>query len=327
MDTLVKHVTLKSGELAELRRVEMPDAPRRDALVRFYMHKGEPWVWQISCALGGCAKGLEALFFVAEIQGSLVGALAIEKAAWAGILSHVFVDPQHRRKGIASHLLEIAIEEFRCRAGRLLTLSTGYDSPAYHIYSQFGFASIVERSGIMMISNVENDHETYDPARPVKVTQATWRHWPLAAALFARVDGRCVRNVAYGVFGPGGLEGPFLYALKASMEGKGQMVVLESDSAPEAVVGLATLLPDSRWPHSVWLLDLFTHRDFENRAKDLIDGLDLSSRKIQCHVDADAAPLVGALRSSNFRVEGTMKAQVIHQDRPLDVLVMGRVVA
>jgi len=322
MDELLARVSVRSGEKLEFRRVTSPDQPRRDELVRLYTHKGDPWVWQITQALDGQTPGLEAIFYTAMLEGRIIGGIAIEKTAWAGLLSHVFVVPEHRRKGIASLLIEKMLADFRGHGGRFLTLGTGFGSPAYHIYRSFGFVSMIEGSGQMVLSDLDDFDAVYDADRPVSVAPIAWRHWPLASALFTIKEGRFVRSVYHRAYGPTELEGPFLFSLRPALESKAQAAVLETEFP--AVAGMATLHPDPRWSEQVRLLDLFLHPRFERQAGKLLAALDLAGGKVQCHIDATADTLAAALAEHGFRQEALLRAQLMSHGKPIDVLLMSR---
>jgi ribosomal protein S18 acetylase RimI-like enzyme len=86
--------------------------------------------------------------FVAESEGRVVGfalgsLIDKRKSAWSyGYLTWLAVDPNHKRSGVASHLME-AITEAYLRAGaRMMIVDTDAENtPAIHFFRRHGFGN------------------------------------------------------------------------------------------------------------------------------------------------------------------------------------------
>ncbi len=140
--------------------------------------------------------------------------------------------------------------------------------------------------------------------------------------LFAVQDGSYLRNLSHGIFGPTNYEGSFLQDLKGRLKETWQANLLESEGG--AIVGYATLIPDSRWRNQVWLLNLFLHPHFEFHVTSLLEAMDWPKEKVQCYVEADLAWKIDALSRLGFHKEATFSRQIRKEAEDMDVVVMKR---
>jgi len=53
----------------------------------------------------------------------------------------------------------------------------------------------------------------------------------------------------------------------------------------------------------VWLLDVFTHANFEDRMVELIQALEMPQGRLVAHTDAQMTPKVAALEAEGFARE------------------------
>lgn len=69
--------------------------------------------------------GPREVFWVAEVQGQLVGTCAVkDEGAEGALLRRLFVHPQHRARGIGARLVDAAIAHCRRQGFRDLTIRT-----------------------------------------------------------------------------------------------------------------------------------------------------------------------------------------------------------
>jgi len=306
----VKDVKLKTGEDLEVGILRAPDNEFAAHILKFIGHKPPYWLEHVDLALQGKTGDLENVFYLGRIGGSLAGIMMTAEYRGVGVFGHVFTTPEHRRKGICSVILDACMADFRRRGGRALLLGTGYDSPAYHIYSSFGFRSVVPRSGFM-INRVEKDfEERYYRRCGVWVCDLAWRDWPRLHALSAVTTGAYVRSVSRGIFKGSSWEAPFLL-LKHDLANDPSRVARVLESEEGAVVGLATLEPDPRSAGHVRLLDLFIHPNFADRAGVLLSALTLPAGKTQCWVETDQTHTILALQAAGFHEEARLARQVV----------------
>jgi len=319
-------VQLKSAETMEIGLVRAPDAEHADELESFLEHKGEPWLFHVRESLQDRAGKLETRFYVGKLGGKIISNVMTVEWMGVGILGHVFTAPEHRRKGACKAVMQVLMEDFRSRGGRLLYLGTGYDSPAYWIYHSFGFRSVVEGSGSMRYA-VDEDFEPglFAPS-PTRTVQAEWHHWPLVNALTMQKEGDLLRLFAFGgLSGFTSVEGSFL-RLKSEMQkdDRCRMEVLEAENG--AACGVALTRPDPAWRGGVCTFDLFVHPNFHGDAARLAGSFHFPEGKMLAYADELSRAKIEALEQAGFEREGTLKNQLMKDGKPLDVFVYGKIV-
>jgi len=174
------NVALKSGQTMRIVRVDAPDPDWKRPVLDFLQHKGEPWVEANRLVLEQQLEGIQTYFYLAmsdeEIVGNIMTIEAVE--AGVGILGHVFTAPEHRRKGICWAIMEALTGDFVGRGGRGMTLSTGHDGPAYHIYRHFGFRG-VGQTGKMIWEAESGFLGNYFAPGMTEVREVHWPDWCL----------------------------------------------------------------------------------------------------------------------------------------------------
>lgn len=79
-------------------------------------------------------------FFVAEADGKLAGTTIVEDRGSTGWISAVMVDPDYRRRGIATRLMTNALEYVRANGKKRAALGVlSTNVPAIDMYSKLGF--------------------------------------------------------------------------------------------------------------------------------------------------------------------------------------------
>ena len=206
-------VLLKSGEQMQVGVVRGPDPEWKPALTVFLGHKGPPWMAQIAGALDGPLDGLESRFYVGQIAGEVVCHIMVVGSRGVGILGHVFTLPEQRQKGAARSLMAFVMEDSRRRGFTVLTLGTGFDSPAYWIYHGFGFRSVTEESGLMLWQAEPDALNTIFRQAPTHTRPVLWDDWAFFNLMAvqpvekAESDPRCA---LLGLKGQGSVEGSFI---------------------------------------------------------------------------------------------------------------------
>ncbi|HUT36584.1 MAG TPA: GNAT family N-acetyltransferase [Planctomycetota bacterium] len=314
------HARLKTGERVRIAALIAPAGRYAKPIRQFVAHKGQPWMLHVDLANQGQTDELRTTYTIGLLGGQIVGNVMIVDDGRVGILGHVFTRPDQRRKGICQHLMAAAMDAFQAAGGRILTLGTGYESPAYWIYHGFGFRSVEPGRGDMVFEAEPGEvARHFAPARG-RVADACWQHWPGISLLYLQAAGDRVRSAAYGVFGPAGFEGGFL-TLQAQRERvAAQLKVLLAPTG--AVAGAAILQRDTRWPAPVHILDVFVHPAFGGEEARLLRSLRLPRPgKVQAYLDHPSASRAAALREAGFRREATLRGQLVAPNRPLDVAI------
>jgi [ribosomal protein S18]-alanine N-acetyltransferase len=127
----------------ELRRLELSDLDAIEAIER----ASYPTPWSRSMFAGELAKPTSLSLGAVE-DGKLVGYLVISRYVDAWHVMNVAVDPSHRRRGIATALLERLFEVTRDEARRGYTLEVRVSNAgAIRLYERLGFQARGTRRG------------------------------------------------------------------------------------------------------------------------------------------------------------------------------------
>jgi len=273
-----EHVKLKDGEAVECGIVSGPDEAWAQRLETMLAHKGGLWNWQNSQTLR-TATGLDARFYLLHRGGEPFANVCIFASGGAGILGHVWTNPQDRRKGASGRLMKTAMADFAGRGGQALFLGTDPDGVPHGIYLQHGFTD-VDAAGHMAwyAQGREAFEQAWFAGGAAEVERLCWRHWPAAAPLFLQPGPGVVRCAPLRVFWSELIEGPLLPAiqteLKRRTDGQTPAAVVLGSRRTQAVLGLALWQPDPIWP-ATCLVDVFCHPEHWGRAGELLAGLPL----------------------------------------------------
>lgn len=312
METHLSDVTLKSGEPMRIVRIDAPDPAWKDRILPFLQHKGDPWLWQMELALekglGACAQRYYlGVLDGGEVVGNIMTTESMEPPI--GILGHVFTPPEHRRKGICSHLMVAVTEDFRARGGRAMFLHTGYDSPPYHIYAAHGFVGYRDTGTMAWMLEKDFWARQFAP-RPVTVRATDWADWAPLEALSEVDTGWYVRSPQLDLYGFGGFEGQYIRVRRDLHEGRLlDFRVLAAEDG--AVLGYALLGRYRRFPGEPLTLDIFVHPNFVEHAGELAQAVVGGHRgKMLAFGDSAAEGKSEALAAAGFSPEATVSRLV-----------------
>lgn len=313
----VRRAALKTGERLRVAAVAAPAGRYAKAIRALLAHKGQPWLLHVDLANRGLTDRLRTTYYVGFVGRDLAGNVMIVDDGRVGILGHVFTSPAHRRKGVCRELMAAALDGFRAGGGRVLTLGTGFESPAYWIYHSFGFRSVAAGSGHMLLEMQPGAVEAQFAPGRARVADARWHHWPGLSLLFLQPRGDWLRVFSCGVMGQEDFEGRFLDLQRHREARRAQAKVLV---ARGRVVGAAILQRDLRWPGSVYDLGFFVHPSFRGEEGALLRSLRLPRpAKIQAYVERPSRSRAAALRAAGFSLEATLRGQITGGARPRDV--------
>ena len=308
-----------------LVRLTAPQPDWEEWLVGFLEHKGEPWVSDLRLILREELPGLEVRFYLGLVGEELVGNIMTVEAVnpRVGIMGHVFTVPAHWRKGICTALMDTLTGDFASRGGQAMTLATGYDSPAFHIYANFGFRSLAN-TGRMIWAAQPGFLKDYFAAGPTTVRDIGWSDWALLDLLYTVEEGDFLRSVRFAQYRPGSYEGLFTQFHDLLDQPPAQSKVLEKEDGE--VVGHATLLPDPRWQHRVLLLDVFMLPDFYKAGKELLAAIEFpADTKIQAYAEATSEAKIALLKGRGLQEEAILPRQLTVDGEPVDVVVLAQV--
>lgn len=84
--------------------------------------------------------------FVAELDGHVIGYIGLWVLVDEGHISTLAVDPQHRRQGIATRLIEVGLRTLVERGVKLASLEVRESNEAaQELYARFGFEVVGRR--------------------------------------------------------------------------------------------------------------------------------------------------------------------------------------
>lgn len=325
-------ISLKSGESAEMGVVITPDLDWAEQIEPFLHHKGDLWNWQISEVLR-CHVRIDVYFYVLHRGGTPFSNIMTAELNGVGILGHVWTDPEDRRKGAISQLMEGQMNHFRARGGKALFLGTDFDSPPYYIYKRYGFTSVEDESGYMDYYAVSKEEFTdmyFAPGETV-IQDIDWVHWPSSPPLFMGDFPGIVRCAPLRLVGRTSTENPFLPLIRDDKtrraEGKLSHAKVLVNTQTAAVVGLAVWRWDFLWPNTC-LVDVYCHPDYWEKAGGLFAALPLpETDRYLAYSDPTCKPKQDVLEAAGFRKTATF-AKRIAVDRVrshfLDVMVLER---
>ena len=298
-------ITLRSGARVQAGIVRGPDGDWAARVAPMLRHKGEPWNWQIESLLTR-ELDLEARFYILHRDGAPFANVMTVERHGVGIFGHVWTDPADRRQGASTRLIELQMADFGARNGRALYLGTGYDSPAYHIYTRFGFRSVEPGSGYM--AYYADDAAAFDDAffasGPMAVEPLDWRHWPLLQPLCLGDAPALVRNAGMQIIGRVIAEGEPMPSLQQNearaTTGEPPAAVVLVNTETGSVFGLASAVEHPLWLGKT-LVDLYCHADAWSAAPALLDALALPADADLVTYCDDGAPQQTFLSAHGFR--------------------------
>lgn len=299
---------LKTGERMEAGVVLGPDAEWLPRMVPFLGHKNPEYRAHIRGALEGPLDDLRTRFYVGTVEGEVISQIMVVGDRGAGILAHVYTHPDHRRKGACSRVMQHQMQDCRRAGFRVICLGTGYDSAPYWIYHSFGFRSIAPESGRMKwVAAPGAEEELFRPG-PAAVREAGWGDWgyfDLLGFQPVQLGEELPRSPVLGAKGQDSLEGRYVaFQARRGRESQIQARVLVSESG--ATVGWAFLAPDTHWYRDVWLVDLYTHPNFEDRLPNLAAALEWPDAPVAAYLTSPEGAKATALAAAGFRRISTL---------------------
>jgi GNAT superfamily N-acetyltransferase len=316
MYTSLKSLTLKSGETVELGLVAGPDADWVNRIDGDLLaHKGPVWRWGNRAMLTQ-DLGIDALFYVLHRRGVPFANVMTIEYGGIGILGHVYTRPEDRRQGAASLIFESLMPHFRNRGGRFLSLGTGYDSAAYHIYKSFGFAGIAPQSGTMTYHAQDPSvfEDGFLAPGPTRVETFGPKHYPVTPVLFLRACPGIVRACGTRLFGRTSTDGPFIPLLRDELErqadGKPPRTGVLVQTQTGAVVGFASTDRDPTWPNTC-VVDVFCLPEFWTAAGELLGHIQWpAADQYVAYCDAGWTEKEAALRRAGFTMGAALPGWV-----------------
>ncbi|MFP3905129.1 MAG: GNAT family N-acetyltransferase, partial [Armatimonadota bacterium] len=308
-------VRLKSGEDAELYKIICPQPDYKSRLLRRLSHKGDLWEDPMQQALESGLDELTMNFFIVELDEEIVGNITTVQSLKrpVGLLQHVFTDPDHRRKGVCSSLMHAVCEDFRQQQGRAMYLGTGYDTPPFWIYHDYGFRPIGQ-TGSMVWAPDEEYPRNFFVEGDTQIRETRWEDWPLLNALYQVSEGWNLRGYVYGQFGHSSYESAYCKLRRDMKQDNAGPCVVMQIAETEAVVGHAFVARDKKWPAGPQVLDLFVHPAYVEQSRHLLEAIEIPDGKVQCYADGAAHERIEIIREFGFEHEAVFSKQYTDRD-------------
>ncbi|MFN2503763.1 MAG: ribosomal protein S18-alanine N-acetyltransferase [Acidimicrobiales bacterium] len=113
-----------------------------------------PRPWSLSLFMSELALRTSRAYYVARVDGLVVGYVGLMMSADEGHITTIAVDPNWQRRRIATRLLLVAVNEAIRRGGRALTLEVRMSNrAAQELYRAFGFRPAGVRKNYYVESN------------------------------------------------------------------------------------------------------------------------------------------------------------------------------
>ena len=322
---VVETVKLRGGESMTVRIV---DSPLGD-----YADKVGCWSHLRDDLLSGrMSDTLNVRYFIAEIGGEVVGSMGCytpSSTRDVGVVEFVETDERHRRKGIASTLLDRLIADFRSDSGKALLLCTT-NPIAGSLYEKHGFWYTVG-DGMMYVSpdakGFPDNYLSY--VGNARVREAVWGDLPRACLLYNNPNPDwLLQDYLTGSFRDTRFERHFTQHMRGSEGGRGAVLVLETPAS--SVVGLAAFhRMDTYYEQHVATFTFRVCPAYYPQADDLLrrslqTAGELSIAILQVHVADVDEDQKGLIRNAGFSETARLPGHLRDGDRSIDMLIYTR---
>lgn len=266
-------------------------------------------------------------FFVGELDERIVGTVWYCTPATCkdiAYMGEVFTEEQQRRRGIATNLLNVAVDFFGKNGGRAIYITDLCPNAPHQIYRELGFQAYgygyQTYGGIVRLIVNERDKDfdqkyyEYDPNTSIR--SVNWGDFPHFIALLNYPHPWIVRAYNFGLIGPEVFDelGRSFMNFMNSLKGGNLCFVLE-DSNHRVVGTTYSSSLQARSQSHVKVIDLLVHPNYFKEAALLLETLveklsDGRIEKLQAYVATPDSSKAEILRSCGFEKEALMRRQL-----------------
>ena len=323
MDT--ESVTLPGGEELVVKVVLPP--------LHEYAERVDCWADVREQVLEGeLSSWLYTPYFIGEIEGEVAGSMSYFIAADAGavgLVEFVTTAEHHRRKGVASVLLDRLITHFRARGGQVLYLCTT-NPVAGTLYEKLGFRYFVGDGMRYLVGDADLFDASYlAHCGPARLRDATWADLPGASLLFNHPEpGWLVKDYHTRCFRDTRFESHFVYWMQHASGNEGATVALENPAG--RLVGAAALVRESTYfEQHVATLSFRVCPAYMDQGPEMLEAASAKAAELGIGIlqvrvaDCDEGQKE-LLQAAGFREEARLQRRLRHTDGWLDLLVYCR---
>jgi GNAT superfamily N-acetyltransferase len=168
----------------------IPPAPARwPALEDLLGHKGPPWITDIRRRMVPGVPGAQDAYAVVPAAGRFLAGVCINKYGDVGVLGHCYTRPDHRRRGLATKVVQTVLSWFDMTGGKWLFLGTTAELDE-SFYRKFGFAPLrralwhpYDRLTMWRTAPGAGDDPLAEAAGELTVRDLTRAEWPAMVTL------------------------------------------------------------------------------------------------------------------------------------------------
>ncbi|MGN6359520.1 MAG: GNAT family N-acetyltransferase [Thermomicrobiales bacterium] len=316
---------LTTGETLTVRVLEPP--------LGHYAGRIEYWWREVRAPLvaGDLAATSRDRFFVGEIAGVYAGSMTYATARDApevAVLEMVWTHPDHRRKGIADHLLARALADFRAWGGRAMYLCTT-NPHAAALYARHGFRPLLGDGMRYLAPGHEDFDRTYFAAAgPARARPGAWGDLARVAALYNQPEPDwLIKDYPRRVFRDMRYESHYVRVWKPCSEGRGQVQVLETPRG--SLVGIASLVEvDSFFEQHVHVLECWACPAYLAQLPPVVEAMvaeaaGAGAEIVQTYVAESDATKRALLAAAGLREEARLAGRLRVGDQRAALLIYG----
>jgi GNAT superfamily N-acetyltransferase len=249
MQAAAETAVLPNGQTLSLLRVEPPAGALLPTLDAAWSRGPAGFGALVTRSLkGDLLDQTRDLYLFGELEGRIVarmGCIRPAPAADVGTYGFVFTHPEHRRKGIASALLDALLRVFEEQGGVALHLAT-LNPAAHDLYRKHGFEDLGTPRIMRYVCGRHRaddfEHDYFAHRGPAFAREAHWGDYPRLEALYSVMSHPwLLRDYPRGVWRgdrKNAYEDEGLQALEQQAARKGATLVLENPA--RHVVGAAS---------------------------------------------------------------------------------------
>lgn len=330
MKNELQRMTLKTGETLVITVEEPP-------FDESYDWRGLCWWSGIRERMlsGGLNEWLYAPHFMGWIDGIRVGGMCYYASAGVrdvGVVEFVGTSEQHRRKGIASAVLDALIRNFVEQRGRALYLCTT-NPAAGALYEKHGFMYHTGDGMRYLAPGSEKfDHEYFQHAGEAFTRAATWADLPHASALYNHpFPAWYLKDVLTDCSAATRYESHFLRVMKDMEDGLGTVIALEAPN--KRLVGMAALRrPNNHFLQHTAVLSFRVCPAYEGQASELLEAICCGAEAmgveyVTAYVAGSDRRESAILRENGFRMESRLSNRLLTEEGRDDLLLLTRVLS
>jgi RimJ/RimL family protein N-acetyltransferase/GNAT superfamily N-acetyltransferase len=329
----VERFSLPDGEEAVIHELRAPLGAGAEALTTFWAPPDRAQLagplWRDVALRLAAREDIGDRWYVATTIEGIVCALELSRShriPHLGSLHQILSAPNRREQGLARHVLEVALDRFSTDSGQAVLAQTQRDTPAYRLFSSFGFEEYLampDPSGRVTMRLVLGDRAAFDAryygTAPAEVlARRPLRRSDKAALLhlFSVPVPYLIRYHSLRMYGSYGFEEAVLLLLDTLDHGNGTSVLGIAAEGTPAAIGtvLPADLPEPPLPYRehVRLLDLFAYPRHEAMLAPVLEALLVRAdvlpgvRRLLSVVDEANAAVRQTLENAGFEASGML---------------------